>query len=172
MKPESWFAAGVGLLCVLGSVGVALAGSEAQVELWWYAITSGGGRSTSPGLVLEGSPGQPLAGELHNAAFLLGSGFWYGSEQPVTPTVTSSPTSTATATATATGTSTVTTTPTATATTTAIVTATAVTATPTATATVTATPTSTATATATATVTATALPPARELYLPSVLRKR
>lgn len=47
----------------------------------WYVLGGGGGKVTNGLLVLEGSAGQSVAGEVHKDSTELCAGYWCGSEE-------------------------------------------------------------------------------------------
>ncbi len=79
------------LVCALLLTPVALAQSSANFDLRWHLIAGGGGRSSSPDFVVNGSVGQPSAGALTSAHYRLGAGFWYGLGQAAPPPPTPGP---------------------------------------------------------------------------------
>jgi hypothetical protein len=80
MNRRSWFLVSTGLLFVLLLGGGVLAASPAGFDLDWHVVAGGGGASSSPGYVLQGTAGQPAAGVLSGGDYALGSGFWGGGE--------------------------------------------------------------------------------------------
>ena len=144
-------------------VGVTLAQVSPNFDLWWSALTGGGGSRQSANYLVQDALGQWVSGSAASTNFQVQAGILVGVSQG-TPTLTSTPTQTLTPTPTTTGTqpptNTPTATPTASNTPTATLTPTATNA-PTATSTPTATitPTATAASTQTATPTATSGPP-------------
>lgn len=151
-------------------VGVTGAQVSSNFDLWWSALTGGGGVRQSTTYLVQDSLGQWPAGSASSATYRLESGFWPGVAQSTptpTPTSTSTRTVTPTHTPTSTGTALPTSTPTQTPTATATPT---VTPTPTATGspmpTHTSTPTPTITPTPTATSTSTLPPPPGDGYEP------
>jgi len=90
------------------------AGSLDGFALRWYAISGGGGRSSSAGYVLQGSAGQPAVGALGGASYRLASGFWAGAVGASAVATATATRTTAAATATATPTRTPAPSPTAT----------------------------------------------------------
>ena len=70
-------------LVLLG--GTALGQGSANFNLWWNAITAGGGRSASASYVVDGSIAPPVAGPASSASYNLGAGFWYGIAGVVPP---------------------------------------------------------------------------------------
>ena len=146
-------AAGVCGVClgVLALVGVAWAQVSPNFDLWWSALTGGGGSRQSANFLVQDTLGQWVAGDAASASFQVQAGILVGAGQG-TPTATPTRTLTPSRTTTGTPPPTYTRTPTPTASHTP-------TATRTPTVTNTPTPTRTGTATATVTPTATAGPP-------------
>jgi hypothetical protein len=105
-----------GILAVTLLATAAVAASLDGLALRWYAITGGGGRSSSASYVVQGSAAQPAVGALSSASYRLGAGFWHGVMGGVAP---NTPTATRTLPAPATATPTGSVTPRATATRTA-----------------------------------------------------
>lgn len=95
---------------------VALAQSSDGFNLTWSTVDGGGGVSTGSGYTLQGTIGQPDAGNLLGTGYTLQGGFWRGGGvQPTnTPTATPTPTTTGSPPPTSTQTASATTTPTGT----------------------------------------------------------
>ncbi len=142
----------LGLSGVLLAAGIVLAQTSSNFDLWWSALTGGGGARQSASFMVQDVLGQWVAGSAQSANFQVQAGILVGVSQG-TPTPTSTPTRTLTPTPTTTGTQLPTNTPTVTPTASNTPT---ITQTPTASNTPTATPTRTATPTATRTATPTA----------------
>ncbi len=145
------YVVGCGLAVLLASA--VLAQTSPNFDLWWSALTGGGGERLSAGYRAQDSLGQWAIGTAASANYRVESGFWPGAAQvaSATPTPTSTTTGTPPPTATSTSTPTATNTPTATGS-------------PTPTGTFTPTPTQTPTPTATGTATPT--PPPGDAYEP------
>ena len=79
MRKKGGFLLGMALLCglalILGGVVVLAQGSSA-VE--WWVVSSGGGPSTSAGVALNDTLGQPIIGASSGGNVTLGAGYWYG----------------------------------------------------------------------------------------------
>lgn len=136
-------------LGVLALVGVAWAQVSPNFDLWWSALTGGGGARQSANFLVQDAQGQWVAGDAASANFQVQAGILVREGQGTpTATPTRTPTPSRTTTGTPPPTNTFTATPTATRTPTV-----------TATRTPTRTPTATVTATRTASPTATAGPP-------------
>ena len=54
--------------------------APAQYQIDWYTIDGGGGRSTGGAFILEGTIGQPDAGNMIGGSYTLAGGFWPGSQ--------------------------------------------------------------------------------------------
>jgi len=71
------------LLIVLLCLAVTVAALAADgYDLWWSVVGGGGGRVQSGGLTLEGTLGQPVAGEVGSGALTLCSGYWCAGPSP------------------------------------------------------------------------------------------
>jgi hypothetical protein len=66
------------VLITLGSAVGVRAGSDGPYTLRWYTIDGGGGTSAGGGYRLEGTAGQPDAGEMMGGGYRLLGGFWAG----------------------------------------------------------------------------------------------
>lgn len=64
-------------LIVLGSA-TAMAGSGGPYTVSWWTIDGGGGTSAGGGYRLDGTAGQPDAGEMGGDGYRLVGGFWGG----------------------------------------------------------------------------------------------
>jgi len=64
------------LLLALALAAVTIA--DSGIALPWRVLPGGGGESTAPGLILNGSIGQPATGTLAGGAYQMQSGFWPG----------------------------------------------------------------------------------------------
>jgi hypothetical protein len=67
------------LLLLMGAAGLGLGYVSAQggaYDLHWYSVDGGGAKSTNNSYAVNGSIGQPDAGNLSNGAYALQGGFW------------------------------------------------------------------------------------------------
>lgn len=101
----------LGVLAVLLLAGIAAAQSSPNFDLWWSALTGGGGTRQSASFQVQDALGQWVAGSAQSTNFQVQAGILVGVSQG-TPTPTSTPTRTLTPTSTTTGTQPPTNTPT------------------------------------------------------------
>lgn len=66
------------LALLLLVAGVALVHASNGYSIHWFTIDSGGGNSKGGDYTLNGTSGQPDAGELSGGEYTLGGGFWGG----------------------------------------------------------------------------------------------
>ncbi len=95
------------LALVLLTSAVALAQSGNGFDLTWSTVDGGGGVSLADGYTVQGTAGQPDAGEMAGGGYALRGGFWGDPQlagEVATPTQTPTPTSTFTPTPQAEGT--------------------------------------------------------------------
>lgn len=88
---------------VLLTSAVALAQSGNGFDLTWSTVDGGGGVSLAGGYVVQGTAGQPDAGEMSGGGYSLRGGFWGYPQiagEVATPTQTPTPTATSVATST------------------------------------------------------------------------
>ena len=97
MRKHALLIGGTLLVCAMLLTPVALAPvasaqASADFDLTWNLIAGGGGRSTSPEFVVNGSVGQPAAGPVSGGEYVLSGGFWCGvAETAPTPPPTPGP---------------------------------------------------------------------------------
>ena len=66
------------LAIALATGSAALAPSSGPFEVAWHTVDGGGGSSTGGGYELNGTAGQPDAGEMSGGGFELAGGYWPG----------------------------------------------------------------------------------------------
>jgi len=83
MKSKQIICIALAALVLLG--GTVLGQGSANFDLWWNAISAGGGRSASASYVVDGGIGQRGAGSASGGSYSLGGGFWYGFAAAIAP---------------------------------------------------------------------------------------
>lgn len=69
------------LILVLLTVSISLASGGNNYTLTWWTADGGGSVSTGGNYALQGTVGQPDAGEMVNGRYTLQSGYWNGLDQ-------------------------------------------------------------------------------------------
>jgi len=80
---RGWGSLGVGWVWFI-ALGVAIASPAwGQYEVDWFTIAGGAGQGAGGVYSLDGTIGQPEAGEMTGGGYVLGGGFWGGGPRPV-----------------------------------------------------------------------------------------
>ena len=76
MPKKMMFLIGLIVLMMIAATSLVVAETSGVLGLTWSTVDGGGGRSAGGDYVLNGTIGQPDAGQLSNGIFNLSGGFW------------------------------------------------------------------------------------------------